>query len=659
VKLCASAVCAASLSLLPATLGAAPAPPAAAAPTASYQFALGKLLAVEGSVNDALAAFESAEKAAPQSPDTAYVLVEHAQLLDRMAQYERSSPVRSDSLRKAGEKIAEARRLAPSNLDVLRAAGEIYLDLATVDPASLATARDALEEVRRRDPQDAQSALTLGRIYLDQNQPAKAAEVFRELVNNVPEQRMAYALLVESLMRANKPDEAQKALQEIVGFDPGSLEARLTLADLQTRSGRTAAALETLRGAPEEARQDPRFERQLAWALYQNGDLDQALKALDAIPATGKAAGKDEGGSPQAVNLLRGLIYTAQGRNEEAIGVLGKIHDADPNDTGIALALARVMDRAGRRDDAARMLSGLAASLEKDGKAKEAQEVRLEAAQIYAGGKQWSRVSETVRPLLASPDDAIRLQALSLQVDALAQDKRYDEALELLGKEKGSPSIAARRAEVLSKAGREAEAEQILSGLAAAGDEASELTAAQTWQRLEKYRESIPVLEKLAAAHPDQAPTGFLLGAAYERSGQRDKAVEEFRRVLKIDPDFHAALNYLGYTFAEAGVNLDEALKLVSRAVALDPDNGAYVDSLGWTYYRLGRPEQARDYLERAARLEPEDATLQEHLGDVYVALGQKERARQAYQRALELGGDNADKVRRKLGDIGKPAPHS
>ncbi|MFL6231671.1 MAG: tetratricopeptide repeat protein [Thermoanaerobaculia bacterium] len=650
--------------MLPTALGAAPAPPGATAPTASYQFALGKLLAVEGSVNDALAAFESAEKAAPQSPDTAYVLVEHAQLLDRMAQYERSSPVRDDSLRKAGEKIAEARRLAPDNLDVLRAAGEIYLDLATVDPASLAVARDALETVRKRDPQDAQSSLTLGRIYLDQNQPDKAAEVFRELVNNVPEQRMAYALLVESLMRANKPDEAQKALQEIVGFDPNSLEARLTLADLQTRAGRTAAALETLRGAPEELRGDPRLKRQLAWALYQNGDLDEALKALDAVaaatpaPAPGGKAGKGEGENPQALNLLRGLIYTAQGRNEEAIALLGKLHDADPKDTGIALTLARVMERAGRRDDAVRMLSGLAAALEKDGKAKDAQGVRLEAAQVYAGAKQWDRVGESVRPLLASQDDAVRLPALSLQVEALVQDKRYDEALALLGKEKETPAIASKRAEVLSKAGRQAEAEKVLSGLAA-GDEASALAAAQAWQRLEKYQESIPVLEKLAAAHPDQAPTGFLLGAAYERSGQRDKAVGELRRVLKIDPDFHAALNYLGYTFAEAGVNLDEALKLVSRAVALDPDNGAYVDSLGWTYYRLGRPEQARNYLERAARLEPEDATLQEHLGDVYVALGQKERARQAYQRALELGGDNADQVRRKLGDLGKAGPHS
>jgi tetratricopeptide (TPR) repeat protein len=652
-----------------ATAAALPAPGAAALPpAASYQFALGKLLAVEGAVNDALAAFETAEKIAPQAPDTAYVLVEHAQLLDRMAQYERSAPVRDDSLRKAAEKVAAARLLAPDNLDVLRATGEIYIDLAAIDPTAMATARDALEAVRKRDPQDAPSFLTLGRIYLDQNQPDKAAAVFHELVNNVPQQRTAYTLLVESLMRANKPEEAQKALQEILGFDPTSLEARLMLADLQSRGGRTAMALETLRGAPDELRDDPRLRRQLAWALYQNGDLDGALKALDslAVPNAGAAGAPPPGQSPAesatALSLLRGMIYTAQGRNDDAIALLTKVHDADPKEPGVTMTLARVLERAGRRDDAAALLERLAAALEKDGKAKEAQEAHLEAAQILYDGKQWSKLEASLHPLLTATDDAVRFQAVSLQADAFARDKRYDEALALLGDrqggEKGSPALLAKRAEVLSKAGRDAEAEKILADLAA-GDDRSQILAAQTAQRLEKYQESIPVLEKLAAAHPDQAPTGFLLGAAYERSGQRDKAVAEFRRVLAIDPDFHAALNYLGYTFAEAGINLDEAVRLVSRAVALDPDNGAYVDSLGWAYYRTGRPEQARGYLERAARLEPEDATLQEHLGDVYVALGQKERARQAYRRSLELGGDNADKVRRKLGDLGTASPHS
>jgi len=660
VKLCFSAVCAASLTFLSSSLNAQPVPAAPDRAAASYQFALGKLLAVEGSVNDALAAFEAAEKAAPGAPETAYVLVEHAQLLDRMSQYARSTALRDDSLKKAAEKVDAARKLAPGNLDVLRAVAEVYIDLGASDPSYLAIARDALETVRKRAPQDAPSMLTLGRIYFDQNQPAKAAEVFRELVNNVPEQRMAYTLLVESLLRADKADEAEKALAEILGTDPGSLEARLTLADLQGRRGDSQGALKTLRSAPEEARDDPRLRRQIAFALYQNGELDEALKATE--PLAGAAGGPaSQPGQPgqagddgqRALTVLRGLIFTAQGRNDEAIALLGKVHDAEPKDPGIALALSRVLQRAGRRDEAARTLTGVAAALEKDGKAKEAQDARLEAAQVWFDGKQWDKVGETLRPLLASQDDAVRLQAVAQTSDALAKAGRYDDALALLAKEKETPAVTSKRAEILSRAGREAEASRLLAGLTA-GDENSALAAAQAWQRLEKYQESIPILEKVAAAHPDQVVPGFLLGSAYERSGQRDKAVEEFRRVLKVEPDFHAALNYLGYTFAEQGVNLEEALKLVSRAVTLDPDNGAYVDSLGWTYYRLGRTEQARGTLERAARLEPEDATLQEHLGDVYVALGQMERARQAYQRALELEGDNREQVRRKLGDLGK-----
>jgi len=648
VKLYAAAASAACLALLPAAAGAAPSTAAAAPPAASYQFALGKLLAVEGSVNDALAAFEEAEKLASGSPDAAYVLLEHGQLLARTAQYARNPSARDESLRKAGEKIAEARRLAPENLDVLRAAGDVYLDLAASDPAALTTAREALEEVRRRAPTDVQSFMTLGRIYLDQNQPQKAAEVFHELIDNVPQQRMAYALLVESLVQANQPAEAEKALREILTFDPTSLEARLTLADLQGRRGDAKAVLETLRGAPEEARDDPRLKRQIAWALYQNGELEEALAAVDSL------AGKDP--DSNALALLKGLIVAAQGRNDEAVSLLGKVREAQPKDPAVALALARVMQRAGQRDAAAALLLELAGALERDGKAAESQEVRLEAAQVYFDGKQWGKVEEALRPLLASTDEAVHGQAVLLQADALAKDNRLDEALALLGGAKDSVAVASKRAELLARAGRAEEGERLFAELAGRNDAAA-LAAAQAYQRLDRYQESIPLLEKLAAGHPDQAVTGFLLGAAYERTGQRDKAVAEFRRVLQVEPDFHAALNYLGYTFAEAGVNLEEALTLVSRAVALEPDNGAYVDSLGWAYYRLGRTEQARSYLERAARLEPEDATLQEHLGDVYVALGQTERARQAYQRALALAGENAEQVRRKLDGLGKVQP--
>ena len=109
------------------------------------------------------------------------------------------------------------------------------------------------------------------------------------------------------------------------------------------------------------------------------------------------------------------------------------------------------------------------------------------------------------------------------------------------------------------------------------------------------------MLERLTAKQPDPAAAGFLLGAAYERTGQRGKAVAEFRRVLELDPDFHAALNYLGYTYAESGENLEEALALVAGPWRSTPTTVR--TSIPWVgpTIRLGRPEQARGYLERAA----------------------------------------------------------
>ncbi len=245
----------------------------------------------------------------------------------------------------------------------------------------------------------------------------------------------------------------------------------------------------------------------------------------------------------------------------------------------------------------------------------------------------------------------MRSEALLLQADALVALKRYDQALDLLSPAAASPAVAAKHAEVLYRAGRERQARRQLDKLAARTIRRRSSPPPRPSSGWRTTRIRSRCSSACSPTHPKLTTAGFLLGAAYERNGQRDKAVATFRRVLKIDPDFHAALNYLGYTFAEEGENLDEALKLIRRAVALDPDNGAYVDSLGWTYFRLRQLGPARTYLERATRLEPEDATVQEHLGDVYVALGEAARARQVPAR-LELGDENVEQVRRKLGGL-------
>ncbi|HXO22476.1 MAG TPA: tetratricopeptide repeat protein [Thermoanaerobaculia bacterium] len=658
------------LSAIPsAARAAAPPRPAGEAPAAdraAFQFTYAKMLAAEGSFEEALAAFDEAARLAPGDP---YVRIEKAELLARLGQGARSPRARADYLARAGEEAKKARDLAALSdhpdhsdhlvpgvstssayTDVLRGVGEVYLELAQQTPAAMATAQESFEALRQRDPSDLQAMVTLGRIYLDKGEPAKAAEVFRQLITYIPNNPMASSLLVESLLKADRKEEAEGVLKEMLEQEPGSLETRLTLAEVQGQRGNHRAALDTLLAAPEAVRSDPQLRRQLASALYLTGDLDSALATADSL----LQAQPDN----QYLALLKGLILTAEGRNEEALQLLSKLREAEPQDLVLAATVARVLRREGRKDEAAKLLGDLAQSLAREGKEKESREARFELAQLYFTTEDWQRVADVLAPLLASTDPAIRTEALLLQADALVSLKRYDQALELLGPAAaGSPLVAGKEAEVLYRAGKERQARRQLAKLARAEDPQAVLAAVQAYQRLEQYSESIPLLKGLLTTRPKLAPAGFLLGAAYERTGQREQAVAAFRQVLKIDPDFHSALNYLGYMWAEKGENLNEALSLVKRAVALDPDNGAYVDSLGWTHFRLGQYDRARDFLERATRLVPEDATVHEHLGDVYLALGQTAKAREMYERALQLGDPNPEHLRRKLNGLPEATP--
>jgi len=648
-----------------------------------FEFLMANLLVGDGMLPEALSAFEEAEKA---RPDSAYIHLEHAQLLARLAQAARLPSAQTGYLRQATDEVGKARRLAPHNLDVLRGVGLVYLEMAGQDPAALHTALEALETVHQSDPQDLQTAISLGRLYLEQQQPAKAAEVFREVIHESPQQRAAYALLVEALLRDDKAKEAETVLAQILDFEPAALEARLTLAELEGRRNDYAAVLATLIAAPEAERGDARLQRQLAWAYYLTGDVDRALATVEPLLQAAQAAPAAPPGPrlppspaapPQTASdpddmqllLLKGLALAAQGHNEEAGELLETLRGTRPNDAALATILSKVLERSGHPDDAARVLADLDTNLAKAGKQDEERQARLELAQVYYDAKQWDRVSETLQPLLrlGPKEEAVREPALQLAADALIQRKSFDDALKLLDHAQAaqadppSPTLAAKRAEVLFRAGREAEALRHLQDLAGAQDPHSALAAAEAYQRLDKYAESVPVLEKLVArpdgglAAPGSKAAHFLLGAAYERSGKREQAVAEFRRLLDADPEYHAALNYLGYMFAERGEHLDEAQKLIEKAVALEPDNGAYVDSLGWVYYRLGRFEQARATLERATRLETADGTVQEHLGDVYGAMGQRDRAGEAYRRAIALESAEpakAEAVKRKLDSL-------
>ena len=140
----------------------------------------------------------------------------------------------------------------------------------------------------------------------------------------------------------------------------------------------------------------------------------------------------------------------------------------------------------------------------------------------------------------------------------------------------------------------------------------------------------------------------FQRGIAYERLREWDKAEPNFKRALELNPEQPQVLNYLGYSWVDKGINLDEGMKMISRAVELRPNDGYIVDSLGWAHYRLGAFDEAVTELERAIELKAGDPTINDHLGDAYWRVGRKIEAVYQWNRALIGDSDDVDKAKVK-----------
>lgn len=132
----------------------------------------------------------------------------------------------------------------------------------------------------------------------------------------------------------------------------------------------------------------------------------------------------------------------------------------------------------------------------------------------------------------------------------------------------------------------------------------------------------------------------FGRGIVLERLKQWPKAEKDMKRALELSPEQPHVLNYLGYSWIDQGINLDEGMKLLERATELRPDDGAITDSVGWAHYRLGQYDKAVEWLERAIEQKSDDATITEHLGDAYWHVGRRREARFQWERALHQKPD-------------------
>jgi tetratricopeptide (TPR) repeat protein len=145
----------------------------------------------------------------------------------------------------------------------------------------------------------------------------------------------------------------------------------------------------------------------------------------------------------------------------------------------------------------------------------------------------------------------------------------------------------------------------------------------------------------------------YFRGICYERSHQWPNAEADMKKALELFPEQPLVLNYLGYSWVDQGVHLDDGMDMIRRAVEQRPDDGYIVDSLGWAYFRTGNYDEAVKNLERAVELKPDDPTINDHLGDAYWRVGRTLEAHYQWSQAKDLGPDKEDlpKIEAKIKD--------
>jgi Tfp pilus assembly protein PilF len=180
------------------------------------------------------------------------------------------------------------------------------------------------------------------------------------------------------------------------------------------------------------------------------------------------------------------------------------------------------------------------------------------------------------------------------------------------------------------------------------------LTLSYLYEEDNLWDRGIAILEEALEKVPKPAEIHFRLAVLYDKKKDREESIAHIKKVLELEPENPDAQNFLGYTYAEAGIELDEAERLIRAALRAKPDSGHILDSLGWVFYKKGQYDKAVVELERASRIMPQDGTVAEHLGDAYFQQKRYQEALRIYRRAQGLENANQLELRKKINQTEK-----
>jgi tetratricopeptide (TPR) repeat protein len=584
----------------------------------------------DGRYQDALTLYRKVIDVIPNDP---IVHLEYAQLL-------RDLNVVDEATRQAREAV----RIDPNLGEAHRLLGSLELAAAEKDPSRLPAAIDELSAAHRLAPTDTGTSVMLARALLAADRAGEAAAILDDL----PElggQPAIMRLTAEAKAKSGHYREAEEIYQQLWEADPGDREIAAALIDLYEDEDKLDEALGVLDKLAAKDRDNPAVGERIVLDLARAGrfpESEQKARELVAKRPENRAAQR----------LLATVLFE-RGSTAEGEKILRGLLEADPDDPTTRRALASELTRERRFDEARAMYEEIARRAGNDPRQAEGKtSAQVELGFIAYLERDYPKARQILSPVAIS-DGQVQDRAARILLAADRDSENYADgrqsAAQFAAAKPGDPEWTAEEAEFRYRLGEKKEAQAALDALGASGQLEKMMAAADAYGRLKLYDAAVRIAREAANKYPESTDALFRLGSSLERAGDSAESEKVFLQVLALRPNDAATLNYLGYMWADQGVQLERAKDMLEKAVAREPRNAAYLDSLGWAYFRLGRMPEAEKNLREAYRREPTDPTIEEHIGDLEAREGNVEGAIRHWEKALDLKHEEPDRVREKL----------
>jgi len=458
-----------------------------------------------------------------------------------------------------------------------------------------------LEKALAAFPDARELTFYLASAYQMRRMTDEACRTLQHFLERHPKDGPAVRELASIMLDVGRDRDAADLLQKLPEADRGATDFFL-LAKAQSGMGQPQAAIRSLRAAVNKNPGLMPAWADLATLLEQTGDLQGAEDCYRKMLAQGDATGE----------VRTRLVRLA-------------IKRKDP-------AAASKLLATGKRDKAF-LLSAMSAFIE----AKYVKQARQALAFLENADPDNPELL-FYQAVLAYEGENNPQAAMDILAKVPSSNPNYDKSY-------------AFRIQIAMETGKTDTAEALVRQARKLFPDKKEFVAvdASIKDKLGHTPEAATILKDALNQWPDDLDLLYRYGVALEKLKRRSEARQVMEKIVTLDPQNPDALNYLGYSLAEEGRDLNKALTMISTALEKEPDNPFFLDSLAWVLYKLNRAQEALTTIQKAIAHKVKDAIIWEHYGDIAAAAGRKAEAIKAYRTALELGSETPDAVRKKL----------